>query len=131
MNIGAAAQASGLSAKMIRHYETLGLLPAPGRSDSGYRRYGQADLERLRFIRQARDLGFSLETIGDLLSLWNDPHRSSREVRTLAQGHIATLQQRRDELDRMIAALQELVRCCHGDERPQCPILDSLGGHSA
>lgn len=131
MNIGQAAQHTGLSAKMIRHYEALGLLPQAARTRSGYRHYGHQDLQRLLFIRHARDLGFSLDAVRELLSLWNNPGRSSREVRALAQSHIEQMLQRRAELDRMIGALQQLVHCCQGDERPECPILDTLGNSAS
>lgn len=128
MNIGEAARHSGISAKMIRHYEGIGLLPAAGRSDAGYRHYGEPDLGRLRFIRAARDLGFSLESIGELLSLWQDKQRTSREVKALATAHIAALECKVIELQDMIGALRRLAACCNGDERPDCPILDGLSG---
>lgn len=128
MNIGEAARRSGISAKMIRHYEAIGLLPAAGRSDAGYRHYGEADLGRLQFIRAARHLGFSLESIGELLSLWQDKRRTSREVKALATAHIDALESKVAELQGMIGALRRLAACCHGDERPDCPILDGLSG---
>lgn len=135
MNIGQAAKASGISAKMIRHYEELGLLPAPARTDAGYRQYGDAELHTLRFIRQARDLGFSLHDIGELLSLWHNRQRPSRLVKELAQAHIQALEQKARELLAMKNTLQHLVHGCHGDDRPDCPILDSLAhegpGHAA
>lgn len=126
LNIGQAAKASGLSAKMIRHYEELGLLAAPSRSDAGYRQYATADVHALRFIRQARDLGFSLHDIGELLSLWHDRQRPSRLVKALAEAHIHALEQKAQELMAMKNTLQHLVRGCHGDDRPECPILDTL-----
>lgn len=126
MNIGAAAAASGMSAKMIRHYESIGLLAAPPRSESGYRVYGEQQVHLLRFIRHSRDLGFSLEQIRALLGLWQDRARPSREVRALAQAHLAGLEAKLAELQAMKATLQQLVHSCHGDERPDCPILDSL-----
>lgn len=126
MNIGEAAKAAGLSAKMVRYYEAVGLLPQARRTHSGYRQYGRTDVERLRFIRQARDLGFSLERIAELLSLWADRSRASREVKELASSHIEELNQRIAELTAMRDALQQLVQCCHGDDRPECPILDTL-----
>lgn len=126
MNIGQAAKASGISAKMIRHYEELGLLPAPARTDAGYRQYGDAELHTLRFIRQARDLGFSLHDIGELLSLWHNRQRPSRLVKELAQAHIQALEQKARELLAMKNTLQHLVHGCHGDDRPDCPILDLL-----
>ncbi|KQW45504.1 MULTISPECIES: Cu(I)-responsive transcriptional regulator [unclassified Roseateles] len=127
MNIGAAAQAAGVSAKMIRHYESLGLLAAPARTDAGYRVYGPREVHQLRFIRHSRDLGFSLEQIRALLSLWQDRARPSREVRALAATHLAELEAKLAELQAMKATLEQLVHSCHGDERPDCPILDSLG----
>jgi len=126
MNIGDVARLSGISTKMIRHYESIGLLPAATRSESGYRRYSANDASTLRFIRAARDLGFSLERIGDLLSLWQRRDRTSREVKSLAQQHIGELEAKVDELNRMINALQSLMANCHGDHRPECPILDGL-----
>lgn len=126
MNIGAAARASGVSAKMIRHYEGLGLIPAVGRSEAGYRIYTEADIHRLRFIRRARDLGFSMAEIARLLSLWGDRERKSADVKQLAQQHIAQLQQRMAQLQEMVHSLQSLVGCCSGDDRPDCPILNEL-----
>jgi Cu(I)-responsive transcriptional regulator len=126
MNIGQAAKLSGVSTKMIRHYEAIGLLPQAARSDAGYRRYGDKDISTLRFIRTARDLGFGLDAIGGLLSLWHDRQRESREVKRLAQAHIATLEAKVAELNDMIGALRELAARCHGDHRPDCPILAGL-----
>lgn len=126
MNIGEAAARSGVSAKMIRHYEAIGLLPAAPRSDAGYRHYSDNDASTLRFIRAARDLGFGLDTIGDLLSLWQNRQRESREVKALAQQHIDALEAKVAELNGMIGALKTLVACCHGDDRPDCPILEGL-----
>lgn len=126
MNIGQAAKASGVSAKMIRHYESLGLISQARRTDAGYRQYGDKDTHTLRFIRQSRDLGFSLEQIRQLLGLWQDRRRPSREVKALAQAHIGELEQKLDELQAMKATLEHLVHCCHGDDRPDCPILESL-----
>jgi MerR family copper efflux transcriptional regulator len=126
MNIGQAAAASGVSAKMIRHYEQVGLFPQPSRTDGGYRRYTGRDVHTLRFIRHARDLGFSIAQIGELVGLWNDRRRSSRQVKKLAEAHIAELQRKAQELLAMKATLEHLVRCCHGDDRPDCPILDQL-----
>jgi Cu(I)-responsive transcriptional regulator len=127
MNIGQAATASGVTAKMIRHYEETGLIPRVGRSDSGYRVYGERDVHLLRFIRQARQLGFSMKQISDLMGLWLDQSRPSRKVRDLAQAHIGELDRRIDELQAMKSTLDRLVRDCHGDNRPDCPILDALG----
>jgi MerR family copper efflux transcriptional regulator len=128
MNIGQAASASGVSAKMIRHYESVALLPPASRTDSGYRQYADRDVHTLRFIRRSRDLGFSIDEIRDLLSLWQDRRRPSRQVKALAKVHIEDLAARLDELQSMKAALEHLVHCCHGDDRPDCPILEDLAG---
>lgn len=128
MNIGEAAGASGVSAKMIRHYEGLGLLPAAPRTESGYRQYGRNDVHMLRFIRHSRDLGFSLPEIAELVHLWQDRQRPSRQVKALAQAHIKGLEQKAAELMAMKSALEHLVKCCHGDDRPECPILEGLAG---
>ena len=127
MNIGQAAQASGVSAKMVRHYESVGLFPEARRTESGYRQYTDRDVHTLRFIRQSRDLGFSIEQIRELLGLWQNRRRSSRQVKALAQAHIRELDAKLQELQTMKATLEHLVHCCHGDERPECPILDELG----
>jgi len=126
MNIGDAASASGVSAKMIRHYEAVGLMQAPKRTESGYRQYGDGEVHTLRFIRQARDLGFSIHEIGELLSLWHNRRRPSRLVKAMAEAHIRALEQKAQELLAMKRTLEHLVHCCHGDERPECPILDEL-----
>ncbi len=126
MNIGEAADASAVSAKMIRHYEEIGLFPAPPRTGSGYRRYDDAQVHTLRFIRHSRDLGFSLEQIRELVGLWHDRSRPSRQVKELAQAHLQSLRQKTRELMAMTATLEALVHCCHGDERPDCPILATL-----
>lgn len=126
MNIGQAAAASAVSAKMIRHYESLGLLPPAPRTDSGYRQYDEATVHTLRFIRRARDLGFGLDEIEKLLGLWRNRRRSSAEVKRIALEHAADLQRRIDEMRAMQRTLQQLAHCCHGDERPDCPILDDL-----
>ncbi len=128
MNIGEAAQASGVSAKMIRHYEAQALLPAAARTDAGYRQYGPKDVHALRFIRHARDLGFSLAEIGALLSLWHDRRRPSKQVKALALAHLQALEQKTAELLAMKAALAHLVQGCQGNERPECPILEGLAG---
>lgn len=126
MNIGEASKASGVSAKMIRYYEQSELIPPAPRTESGYRTYAQSDIHRLRFIRRARDLGFSVAEIGDLLSLWNDRSRQSADVKRLAETHIAELEQRIGQLRQMSDALQTLINCCAGDDRPDCPILAKL-----
>jgi Cu(I)-responsive transcriptional regulator len=127
MNIGEAAQASGVSAKMIRHYEDIGLVPKVARTDAGYRIYGERDVHLLRFIRQGRVLGFSMKQIGDLMGLWLDQSRPSRKVKQLANDHIAELDIKIRELQAMKSTLQRLAHDCHGDSRPDCPILDALG----
>jgi Cu(I)-responsive transcriptional regulator len=124
--IGEAAEVSGVSAKMIRHYESIGLIPSAARTGSNYRLYSSADLHRLRFIKRARALGFSVKQIGTLLSLWANPTRSSREVKTLAMAHARDLDVRIRQLVEMRDALTDLAQRCHGDGRPNCPILASL-----
>ena len=126
VNIGEAARLSGVSAKMVRHYESLGLLPRVLRTDSGYRQYSEAEVHTLRFIRRARELGFSMEEIGELLGLWQNRRRASANVRRIAQKHAQDLQQRIEAMQSMQRTLQHLIHCCHGDERPDCPILDDL-----
>jgi MerR family gold-responsive transcriptional activator of gol and ges genes len=126
MNIGDAAKQSGVSAKMIRHYENIGLIPKARRTDSGYRRYSGVDVHTLRFIRQARSLGFSIKQIQELLSLWRDQRRSSSKVKALALAHIEELNARIREMQLMKRMLQALAAHCHGDERPECPILEGL-----
>jgi Cu(I)-responsive transcriptional regulator len=126
MNIGQAAKASGVSAKMIRHYEQVGLFPGPKRTEAGYRQYGENEVHTLRFIRHARDLGFSIEQIGELLALWHNRRRSSRQVKALAQAQIDKLETKLREIEVMKATLEHLVHCCHGDDRPDCPILERL-----
>jgi Cu(I)-responsive transcriptional regulator len=131
MNIGQAARATGVSAKMIRHYESLGLLPAVARTDAGYRQVDERALHTLRFIRRARDLGFGLDEIEHLLALWADRGRASAEVKALAARHVADLAQRIESMQAMQRTLQQLVHECHGDGRPDCPILDDLASRSA
>lgn len=127
-NIGEAAALTGVSAKMIRHYEATGLIPAANRTFANYRLYNDADLHRLRFIKRARTLGFSMKQIEQLLGLWSDPARSSAEVKQLAIAHAAELEARIREMQAMQRTLQSLARHCHGDQRPDCPILDDLAG---
>lgn len=124
--IGEAATESGISAKMIRHYEQVGLLKEAARTDSGYRLYNDRDLHVLRFIRHSRDLGFSIKQIEELLGLWRDRARPSREVKKLAQAHLTALESKIRELNAMKAELERLVQCCKGDSRPDCPILEGL-----
>jgi len=126
MNIGEAAQRSGVSAKMVRHYEALGLLPGVGRSDSGYRQYDDAQVHTLSFIKRARELGFSMDEIGELLGLWQNRRRASASVRRIAQTHAQVLARRIEAMQAMQRTLENLIHCCHGDERPDCPILDDL-----
>ena len=126
MNIGQAAKHSGLSAKMIRYYESIGLLKPAHRSDSGYRLYSDDDLHTLAFIKRSRDLGFSLEEVGKLLALWQDRQRASGDVKALAREHIEQLNQKIRELTGLRDTLQELVESCQGDHRPDCPILKDL-----
>ena len=131
LNIGEAADASGVSPKMIRHYESLGLLrPAP-RTVAGYRIYGSDDVHVLRFIRRARDLGFAIKDVARLLALWQNRRRASADVRRVAQQHIRDLDQKISELQGMKRTLEHLVHNCHGDSRPQCPILDDLAASPA
>ena len=131
MNIGEAARLSGVSAKMVRHYESLGLLPQVQRSDSGYRQYSDAEVHTLRFIKRSRELGFSITEIAELVSLWQNRRRASQSVRRIAQKHAAELAQRITAMQAMQHTLAHLIDCCHGDERPDCPILDDLSGSVA
>ena len=126
MNIGEAAKASGVSAKMIRYYESVGLIDPAMRSESGYRVYGENDLHVLRFVKRARKMGFSMERIETLLGLWRDGERNSAEVKKLALGHIAELEQQIAEMQAVADTLRKLAATCHGDNRPDCPILDDL-----
>jgi MerR family copper efflux transcriptional regulator len=126
MNIGQAASASGISAKMIRHYEAIGLLPKAGRTSSNYRVYSENDVHVLRFIHRARKLGFSTGDIKALLGLWRNRSRPSAQVKKIAGRHVAELKARIAELDTMVRTLDHLARHCHGDQRPECPILDDL-----
>lgn len=131
-NVGQAAKLSNVSAKMIRHYESLGLLPAISRTESGYRQYTSKEIHTLRFIRRARDLGFSMAEIAELLKLWQNRRRPSASVKRIASDHIAALDQKMAEMAAMRKTLQHLVHCCSGDDRPECPILEELAeGHAA
>jgi MerR family copper efflux transcriptional regulator len=126
MNIGKAAQATGVTAKMIRYYEAQGLIRPADRTEGNYRDFSERDLNDLRFIRRARGLGFSIEEITRLLSLWRDGERSSREVKALAEKHVADLDARIHEMREMADTLRHLAHCCAGDDRPDCPILSDL-----
>lgn len=126
INIGQAAARSGVSAKMVRHYESLGLLPRIGRTESGYRQYAEKEVHTLRFIRRARDLGFGMAEIAELLKLWQNRRRASADVKRIALSHVADLDRRMEEMAAMKRTLERLADCCHGDERPDCPILDEL-----
>lgn len=127
-NIGEAAEQTGISAKMIRHYEDIGLIPKAERTFANYRLYRDADLHRLRFIKRARSLGFSTAQIEALLALWNNPRRASAEVKRLARQHAQALAQKIAEIEAMRRTLEHLATHCHGDQRPDCPILDDLAG---
>jgi len=128
MNIGEIAARSGMPPKTIRYYESVGLIAEARRSDSGYRTYDERDLRILRFIHRARDLGFSVKDVGGLLALWRDPRRSSAEVKELARNHVADIDRKIAELRGMRRAVLDMMERCHGDERPDCPILDDLAG---
>lgn len=131
MNIGEAAAATGVSVKMIRYYEDIGLVGPALRTYSGYRVYQDKDIQTLRFVRRARDLGFTVKQIEGLLTLWRDRSRASADVKRIAQGHVETLHQKMRELGEMIAALEHLSHHCSGDDRPECPILATLGSDGA
>ncbi|MCO5113396.1 MAG: Cu(I)-responsive transcriptional regulator [Bdellovibrionaceae bacterium] len=126
MNIGEAAKVSGINAKLIRHYEAVGIIPKATRSESGYRNYSEADVNILIFVKSARRLGFSMKEIKKLVSLWRNKSRSSSEVRNLALAHVQELEDRIAELDSMVKTLKHLAKKCHGNDRPECPILDEL-----
>ena len=128
MTIGQAAKSSAVSAKMIRHYESIGLLPKAQRTQSGYRLYDETDVHTLRFIQRARSLGFPLEAIRTLLALWRNRRRSSAQVKELAERHVADLERKITEMQAMVRTLKHLAHNCHGDDRPDCPILDDLAG---
>ena len=128
MNIGSVARETGVPAKTIRYYESIGLIPRARRSDNGYRHYVDTDVEVLRFIQRARRLGFSVNDVADLLALWHDKGRASADVKTLARRHVAEVERRIAELDALRRTLVDLAERCHGDDRPDCPILDDLAG---
>ncbi|WJR67667.1 Cu(I)-responsive transcriptional regulator [Neorhizobium sp. CSC1952] len=131
MNIGQASEASGVSAKMIRYYEEIGLIRPMGRTGNNYRVYGEDEVHILRFIRRARSLGFSLEETETLLKLWQDRSRESAAVKEVATAHIVDLERRIAEMQGMVKTLKHLADCCGGDHRPNCPILDDLAGDSS
>jgi len=126
MNIGLLAKSSGVNAKLIRHYESIGLIPKASRSESGYRVYSETDVQFLRFIRRARSLGFSMKEIKKLIGLWRSKSRASREVKALALTHVQDLEKKILEMQEMVQSLRLLARNCHGDNRPDCPIIKNL-----
>lgn len=128
MTIGELAKASGVSAKLIRHYESIGLIPKAARTESGYRFYKESDIQFLKFIKRARKLGFSMQEIKKLIGLWRNKSRASKEVKTLAQKHIEDLEVKILEMQEMAENLRRLAKACHGDSRPECPILSDLEG---
>lgn len=126
MNIGEAAKSSGVNAKLIRHYESIGIIPKASRSESGYRTYSEVDVNVLSFVRRARGLGFSMKEIKKLVGLWRNKSRASGDVKALAQSHIEGMEQKIAELEAMVKTLKHLARNCHGDHRPDCPIIAGL-----
>lgn len=126
MDIGRAAKESGVSVKMIRHYEAIGLLPPPARTLANYRVYGANDVHMLRFIKRARTLGFSMDDIRELVGLWKNKARSSAAVKKIAGRHLEELRHKIAELQSMASTLEHLTKHCHGDQRPECPILEDL-----
>jgi MerR family gold-responsive transcriptional activator of gol and ges genes len=129
MNIGEVAKQSDVNSKMIRRYEELGIIPKAGRSLSGYRQYSQNDVNVLRFVKRARELGFSMKDIKQLISLWRNKSRPSSQVKSIASKHIAELEKKLAETQSMLSTLKHLAEHCHGDQRPDCPILDELDCH--
>lgn len=128
MNIGELAKSSGVNAKLIRHYESIGLIPKASRTDAGYRIYTKNDVQYLRFVKRARSLGFSMKEIKKLLSLWRNKSRASKEVKNLATQHLSDLEAKIKEMQEMADSLRDLAHNCHGDSRPECPILKDLEG---
>mgnify|MGYP001004377935 CR=1 FL=1 len=126
MNIGEAAKVSGVNAKLIRHYESIGIIPKASRTEAGYRVYSESDVHSLKFVKRARKLGFSMKEIKKLVGLWRNRSRVSADVKTLALVHVKEMEQKVDELQAMIKTLKHLARNCHGDHRPDCPIIDGL-----
>jgi MerR family copper efflux transcriptional regulator len=131
MNIGRAAEESGVTPKTIRYYESIGLIQPAERRANNYRDYSAVDVETLRFIQRGRSLGFSMKEIADLLALWRDKRRASHQVKAVAERHIAGIDRRMEELAAMRRTLSHLMRLCHGDARPECPILDDLAGKAS
>lgn len=129
MKIGEVASKSQVNAKMIRRYEEMGIIPKAGRSESGYRRYTENDVHILKFVKRSRELGFSMKDIKQLVSLWRNKNRSSSQVKSIAAKHIQELEKKLNEIQTMLSTLNHLVSHCHGDERPECPILDELDCH--
>jgi len=131
MNIGQAAKLSKVSAKTIRYYESISLIPKAARGENGYRDYSRTDVEMLRFIKRSRNLGFSVDAVANLLDLWRDKKRASADVKAVALKHIEEVEKRIVELESIRDTLKNLTKCCHGDDRPDCPILDGLAGTDA
>lgn len=126
MNIGEVAKLSEVNSKAIRRYEELGIIPKAGRSDAGYRQYSETDVHVLRFVKRARELGFSMKDIKQLVSLWRNRSRPSSQVKSIASKHVTELKKKSDEIQSMLSTLNKLLKSCHGDHRPDCPILDEL-----
>lgn len=128
MNIGQAAKASGVNSKLIRHYESIGLIPKAQRSDSGYRVYTESEVNILKFVKRARSLGFSMKEIKKLVQLWRSKSRASADVKALALAHVQEMEEKISQLKDMVATLKHLAENCHGDQRPECPIIENLSG---
>lgn len=129
MNIGEAAKISGVNAKLIRHYESIGIIPKASRSDAGYRVYSETEVNILSFVKRSRNLGFSMKEIKKLVSLWRNKSRASSEVKNLATKHVDEMEKKILELQSMVKTLKHLAKTCHGDDRPDCPILNDLASH--